>query len=1127
MKTTRLLHCCAAWGGELRRLFLVGLFAMLTLSAAAQGNAIKGKVVDTSGLPVIGANVVVLGTTNGANSDIDGNFALNNVTPNAKIEVSFVGYKTVEFVAVPSQTFFNVTLEEDSATLDEVVVVGYGVVKKSDVTGALTRVTSADIEERPVQNALQAMQGKAAGVVITTNSRPGELGDVRIRGNRSINASNDPLYVVDGIPLADKSSMGDINPNDIESMEVLKDASATAIYGSRGANGVVLITTKRGTKGKTSVSYNGSFSFSRINSMTDWMNAGEYIDWRMQSMINANNYPGEYGTAPDPTVIANIFDLNNAPEARANYERAWTRNGDGTFAMRAATPEEIAKGYAAQVPIYNPDAIETTDWMKAVTRTGFTQNHQVSMTAGTEISNIYVSFAYLNQKAGLVDQDYKRYTANVNGELTPVKWMTVGMGINASHSVQNYGAINTGSGSNSGSKDIYSAATSMMPFYPAYDDNGDPIKWTLQPNNIKDDPVWNIGKGINETRVYSAMLSSHIDLDFGKMWQPLEGLKWRTNFGAQFRNNHAGQFYGPDYHSLYGSGDWPSTAYNNQSTRISWTLENMIFYNRTFGDHTLGLTLVQAAEQYQSDGMSYRAREVTFPTSLWYGLSSSDTSQNGIGSSYSKQTRASYMARVNYNFKDRYLLTVTGRWDGASVLAVGNKWDFFPSAALAWKINEESFLRDVRWMDQLKLRVGYGVTGNAAVSPYQTSGTMTDHAAGKFFGVGAVSTATKGAKANVLPNAELGWEKTASTNVGLDFGFFGNRINGSIEYYEARTRDLILDRAIPVITGYTTIRSNIGKTANRGFELTLSTVNVKTQDFTWSTDFSLATNKGWIVELASGAEDDTANGWFINRPIDNIWNYKYDRLWQNTDADLRMMAIYKANGISMMPGQAMIVDQAFNERPGGGEGTKSVDITWVDTNGVEHTETVSYEENGFGVINDDDKKHIGQWSPKVTGGITTNFSYKNWELSAFFYLRFSNTYFGTLQTLGRRVEKDVWSPENPNGQFPVNASGGIYTGTTSYANYMNYSSGSMVALRNISLSYTLPDRWLRKAGISKCQIYGQILNPFIWGNMTNYGINPDDITGWSTMNSQGVLTGGQTNNTMLTRHYVLGLRLSF
>ena len=645
--------------------------------------------------------MVVKGTTNGTITDFDGKFTLQNVPDNGTIQVSFVGYKTVD-IQVKGQSTVKVILEEDTETLDEVVVVGYGVVKKSDVTGALTKVSEKQIKERPVQNALQAMQGKAPGVDITTNSRPGELGDVRIRGNRSITADNDPLYVIDGIPMV-AGSIADINPNDVESMEILKDASATAIYGSRGANGVVLITTKKGKVGKVSINYDGTVTFSKIHSMTDWMDSGELIDWKRQAYINTGAYSGTYGNAPDPNIDGDLLfsdnggGVSNYPYLNQYFQKAWEYNADGSYKMRPATDyEKEVLGYADQVPVYNSANIPTTPWTDYVTRTAITHNHQISLSAGSEKSNLYISLAYLDQESPMKDQDFKRYTANINGEIQATNFLKVGMGMNASHSIKNYGIINNTS--NSTYKDSYGYAVAKMPFAPAYDEEGKPLNVDGGPSQYN--PMLDVYQATNETRYYSVMFNSYGEIDFGKIWSPVEGLKWRTNLGTQYRNSRYGSYYGNDFsnplkHSAYAA----NTAFNQQGQNLSWTLENLIYYNKIFKNiHSVGLTLMQSAEYSRAEGLEVRAYNCTFPTALWYSVGNSDLTMDSPGSSFSEQKRASYMARMNYGLMDKYLLTVTGRWDGASMLAVGNKWDFFPSAALAWKMNEENFMKDVKWI---------------------------------------------------------------------------------------------------------------------------------------------------------------------------------------------------------------------------------------------------------------------------------------------------------------------------------------------------------------------------------------------------------------------------------------------
>ena len=861
---------------KFQRLFFVALLSVLAVGAFAQSKTVSGTVLDKTGESVIGASVVVKGTTNGTITDFDGKFTLTNVPESGTIEISFVGYKTVN-VAVKGQSTIKVILEEDTETLEEVVVVGYGVQKKSDVTGALTQVSSKTIRERPVQNALQAMQGKAAGVQITSNNRPGELGDVRIRGSRSLNASNDPLYVIDGIPMS-VGSMADVNPNDIESMEILKDASATAIYGSRGANGVILITTKKGKTGKVTINYDGTVSFSKIHSMTDWMNSGELIDWNRQANVNAGAYTGKYGNAPDPDIDGDAYfgGVSQYPYLRPVFNAAFQFNADGTPVLRDATQyEKEVLGYADRVPVYNSANIPTTPWTDYVTRTSLTHNHQISLSAGTEKSKLYMSLAYLDQESPMKDQDYKRYTVNMNGEIQATEFLKVGMGINASHSIKNYGIVSNFS--NTTAKDSYGLATSLMPYAPAFDENGKILSPDDGPS--RHNVLLNIDEALNETRYYGFMLSSFAELDFGKIWTPLEGVKWRTNFGTQYRNSREGSYYGDKFTNPLGyASTEPNVAYNNHNQKLAWTLENMIFYNKTFNKiHTVGLTLMQSAEYYRTEGLDARAYESKFPTALWYSIGDSNKAKLGAGSSFNEQQRASYMARLNYNLMDRYLLTVTGRWDGASMLAAGNKWDFFPSAALAWKMNEENFMKNIGWLNSLKLRVGYGVTGNASINSYQTAGSMVSQWANKPFGQGGITTNTTGAKASVLPNRNLGWEKTASTNFGVDFGFLNNRITGSVEYYIANTSDLLLNRSIPLMTGYTQILTNVGKTQNKGLEITLSTTNIQTEDFTWKTDFTFSTNRSKIVELADGKVDDPTNGWFIGKPMDEIWTYKYDR----------------------------------------------------------------------------------------------------------------------------------------------------------------------------------------------------------------------------------------------------------
>ncbi len=1105
--------------GKLPRFLCVALISLVATFSFAQVRDISGIVVDQIGEPIIGANVLVEGTMNGTITDIDGNFSLLSVDDNAKLQISFIGY-IAQSINVAGKSSFRIVLAEDSKALDEVIVIGYGTAKRSDVTGALTRVTDKQIQERPVQNALQAMQGKAAGVDITGANRPGEVGEIRIRGNRSINASNEPLYVIDGIPMisgntsADtpiSGNMADINPNDIASIEILKDASATAIYGSRGANGVILITTKQGQSGKVSVNYDGSQTFTRIHSLTNWMGSGELLDWERSAYLNAGTYGGRYGNAPDPERDFALF-MDSQSYMQRILRTAYEYNADGSIKLRAATDAERAMGYADQVPVYNADNLFDQNWTDLVTRTGITSNHQLSLSAGTDKAKIYISAAYLNQKSPSVDQSYERYTAFINGEVTPSTWLKLGMSMNASHAIQDYGMIYNGN-SNTGNKDSYSQALGLLPYAPAYDEDGNILN-TNRLGPSADNVLLNIKEGVNENRNYGFFNSSFAEISFTP-W-----LKYRVNFGAQFRSQRNGNYHGPDYTNPIGSKPVASEAnvgYYNQRTDFSWVVENLVFFNKTFAEkHSVGATLLQSAQKSRYETINIRAREITFPSSLWYALDQNgEGTAYGYGTSLSETAMASYMGRLNYTLMDRYLVTLTGRWDGASVLAPGNKWDFFPSMALAWKMEEENFLRDVNWLDQLKIRAGYGVTGNSAVGAYSTTGTIRSR--GVVFG--SKDGYTTGYKSNLMPNYDLGWEKTAQTNVGIDFSFLRNRIFGSIEYYVANTSDLLMDKSIPSIVGYSKVQANVGKTQNKGFELTLSTVNINKRDFRWQTDFSFSTNKEKIVELAGGKQDDLANEWFIGQPIHVYRDWKYDRIWTNSAEDIRLMQIYKAfGGITAEAGQVKVVDQqpmieVEPNTPGAISATlDSGEVVWL-------------MDNGFGKIDDDDKVILGNPRPKWVGGITNTFNYKNWELNFYIYIRAGSMYPGAMQTYGRRVEKDIWSETNQNASYPRPTQSSI----TSYNRSRTYASGTMVAVRNIALSYNVPPAFLSKYKINSASVYAQVLNPFMFGGeIVKLGINPDDTTGWGKYkDSNGNYLQGQSNNTSIYRSFVVGLRLGF
>jgi TonB-linked SusC/RagA family outer membrane protein len=1079
-----------------KNIFFAALLS-IPVCSMAQAPRVDGIVKDVSGQPLAGVSIQIKGANEASTSKRDGTFSIA-LRPAASILIfSYVGMATQE---VPIKNGLTVIMVPEEKSLQTIVVVGYGTQRKSDVTGALTSISAKTLEERPVTNALQAVQGKAAGVNVFTNIKPGETPNVRIRGNRSITASNDPLYVVDGIPIVSalgvtSFSLNDINPNDIASMEILKDASATAIYGSRGANGVILITTKKGTRGKVSLSYNATVSLDRYKSLTDWMDGSQWIDRWREALINGRNYQtttnADLNVAPDSwypdpfldrTKMALAADLTALKSVWSGYE--WQEYGV-TPKMRATTPAEQALGWPAQVPVYNAKNIRSFNWQDAATRQGITQNHQIALSTGSEASRLYISLGYNNQQGVQRDQDFKRFNVNVNGEITATKWLTLGVSMIGSLSRQNYG-ISTNSG-NTGSKDLYSRSIDQFPYALPRDSSGSFIRNPGGNLNIWN-PLIDIDQSLNERRTASVLSNIFTEVKLAK------GLRYRLNFGAQMRNYRTGAWTGPLATSHLNAV--PNTAGYTREENFSWVAENLLYYDKTFSkNHLLGITLLQSAQQSRRENTAINVAGNISPSSLWYDLGSNSQGRpQGYSTGFTANALASFMGRVNYTFMNKYLLTASARYDGASVLAEGNKWELFPSFALAWKMQEEGFLKNVTWIRELKPRIGYGVTGNSSVPPYNTSGPLSRNP--YVFG----NTPAIGYLPQLARNPDLGWEKTAQWNAGADFSLFNSRISGAIELYQAHTSNLLLIRALNTISGYAEKYENVGKTRNRGIEITLSTVNIEKKNFSWSTDINFASNKEEIVELLNGKQDILASRLFIGQPTSVFYHYDNAGIWQDTKDDLAEMAKFNANGHKFYPGTIRVKDQNHDYR-----------------------------------INADDYVVRGANRPKWSGGITNTFRYKNWLLSSFAYARIGQTYFGGYpnsyggNTPNGRVEKDVWSFSNKGGKWPIALNGAQ---VDNFTPAMQFNDGSFVTIRNISLTYDMPASWLKRITVKSLQLNAQVLNPFIFGGeVVKWGINPDDDTNWesaSQANSNSTAPlGGTNNNTILPQSFVLGLRASF
>ena len=999
--------------GVTRAMGIVALLMCCNVVMAQNASiTVSGRVLDNNGQPVIGAAVVEQGTTNGVVTDIDGNYTIK-VPSSASLEVSFIGYSS-SVEAVNGRTSIAFTLEDEFTELDELVVVGYGVQKKSDVTGALTRVDAEVLNSRPVSNAFEALQGKAAGVDITSNQRPGEMGDIRIRGNRSLNASNSPLYVVDGVPLS-SGGIEALNPRDIESIDILKDASSTAIYGSRGANGVVLITTNRGKAGAMTLNYSGSLTIEKLVDKSPAMSASDYITWRRWAYYNSNT-ENPRGDQPDLEKDKAYFSGDEA--AWANIEKGWAGGK------------------------WDPSKVTDTDWTGFVTQNGITHEHTLRASGGTENIQGSFSFGYLKNEGTQKGQEFERFNLSMSVDIQAKPWMKIGGSINASHAGQDYGYSRTGQSSNSGPVDLYSAAKAILRYTVPYDEDGEIISMpggsTTNTYTVIDE--WK--KSIEERKIYRVLGSIYAQVDFGKIWEPLDGLTYKFAFGPDFRHYRRGLFIDATSAVKMGSAN---QANWNTDRRFSWTLDNMLMYNKKFGNHTLGVTFVQSASKYNSENASMSEKNVFIPSYLWNNMGDIDIYDSekygaGMGTGKSENQMSSYLGRVNYSFMDKYLLTVSGRYDGASVLAEGNKWSFFPSMALGWRMDQEEFMAGLDWLEQFKVRFGVGTTGNSSVGAYGTLGKISNYWMPFSTGNEKIFVTNEpyySNSQNEMPNKDLGWEKTTQFNYGIDYSFIGGRIGGTLDIYTSRTTDLLMKRSISSLTGYPNIMSNIGETKNFGIELTINAVPLRIGDFQWTSDLNFAFQKDEIVELAYGKEDDLSNGWFIGESIAVHYGFENDGIWQESDA--AVMAKFNENGSKFEAGMVRPKDQ-----------------------------------NGDFVIDDKDRTIIGNKNPNLTAGWTNTFSWKGLELTIALDGRFgymiSTGGEGQLGMYQQR-EIDYWTPENTGAEWqkPIyNQSGG-----DPYASLLGYLDASFIKLRNLSLGYNFSKDICKKIGIESAKAYVQ------------------------------------------------------
>ncbi|WP_228780128.1 SusC/RagA family TonB-linked outer membrane protein [Aquiflexum lacus] len=975
---------------------------------------ITGKVELTNGEPLPGASILVEGTSIGTVTNLEGEYQFT-VPDDAVLIFSFIGYESQKIV-VGNRTIINVVMVEDAASLEEVVVVGYGTLRKKDITGAVTSVSGSRLMEVPALNAVQSLQGMAPGVDIAMPSHsPGAAPSIRIRGNRSFAASNEPLLVVDGIPLL--GNLNSINSMDIESMEILKDASATAIYGSRGANGVILITTKRGKEGVSQFSYNSYYGIQRELNRPNVMNGAEFAEFRREARRAIGRYPSD---VPNQDLDREMF-----------------------FVADPGVIESVMMGYD-ESGSYNPNNVRSFNWFDDVTRTGVMQDHQLSFQGGNQKTQVSVSGGYFENKGVVEGFDYNRFTARLTIDHQVNKILKVGGTMASAYNVRN----ETGN--------LYSAGAAANPLAPIFDEEGFPILFPAGDNTISN-PINLRDNQFIENRL------NHFFGTFYTEVQIFDGLKYRVNVGPDFRTNRRGAFTGPPARS--GA---PSTADYSTDQRFHYIFDNLLYFDKIIADvHKINATFLYSIEEDRFERVNASVLDLPYDSQLWYNLGTGNNITS-LGSRFERWALNSYMGRFNYTFKGKYIFTFTGRYDGSSRLAEGRKFNFFPSIALGWNIIDEPFMANSGRVSELKIRTSAGNTGNTAVSPYSTLGSLSRTV------YSTNDNPAFGFQPNLLFNPLLGWENTFQYNIGIDFGFFENKIQGSVELYQQNTTDLILSRQLPAASGFTQITQNVGSTRNTGIEASLSAEIISSpKSFNWNMDLVFFSNKEEIIELAQGKVDDVGSRWFIGQPINTFFDFRFDGIWQNTEADLEQIDIFNATGSSFAPGEIRVADT-----------------------------------NGDGVINADDRVILGSTVPRWSGSITNRFNYRGFDLSFMVFARIGQMLSdaNAIQYEGRRnwLNVNYWTPDNPSNEFPRPRDG---RQVPLFAQALNYQDGSFVRVRQITLGYNLPPNLLNTLKMSQCRVYLSAQNPFLFTSDDFRGIDPEGATGLSIPSVKTYMVG--------------------
>jgi TonB-linked SusC/RagA family outer membrane protein len=1012
----------------MRKILLIVFAMFLVVALHAQSRQIKGRISADNGDALVGASVKVKGSMQGASTNADGLFSLTIPPGKVTLVVSYVGY-TEQEVTINNQSEIAVQLHPAAQAMNEVVVVGYGTQTKKAVTGSVASVNYDKFKDRSFSNVSQALAGEVAGVNITqAQGAPGSLPIIRIRGISSITAGTNPLMVVDGVPLED-FNLNMINPQDIESIEVLKDASSAAIYGSRGANGVIIVTTKVGKVGKSTVSATYEYGTQKVARKIAMMDAQQWIQYYIDAHNNAWVDLGGGRQASDPNSVR-----------PSNYK----------------IPDEF---------ITNPGQFgKGTDWQDVMFRVAPSQNAQVSVSGGTEKTRFLFSTAYLKQDAILDNNYYNRLTIRSNIRHKISDYVNVGLNLGIT-------GIYDRTDGTQGKSDVVSLGLQSDPIFPVYNENGnlgyrDPNSTWNRFISYGDLNLWHpysLTRFIDKlNKTFNTLGTGFLEYSF------LRDFRFKTSVSANLMNNkydsyrYKNQGYG--YSSLLNSAANTSSAF-----MLNWLTENTINYDKHFGKHTVNVLAGYTAQKQRDE--SSAAGAAGFANDLVQTLNAG-TSYNGVTSFATEWSMISYLARVNYNFSNKYFLSAAIRRDGSSRFGQDRRWGYFPSVSAGWVLSDEKFLQDVRYVNFLKARVSYGQSGNNQIPNYGAISLLGASNANYASG----STLLNGQSITTISNDLLGWEKTRQFNIGFDARLFNNRISLSADFYNSITQDMLLYVPVPDITGFSTQLTNIGKMRNRGVELTLNSKNITRGSFNWTTDLNFSLNRNKVLQLGPGNAPIMYTDYLVNvrtevgQPISNFYGYVFDGVFKN-QAEIDKMP----HDASTHPGDPIVRD-------------------------VNHD----------GKITEDDRTILGNYQPDFMAGMTNTFSYKGFELSVFLQGSYGGEivnqnvrYLGWWNN-GRNMYAGVanrWRSESDPGDGKHFRATLANTGLESQFSSYWVEDASFTRIKNIRIGYALPSRWLARTPFKNTRLYINAENVYLFSKYLGY--DPENTTYTATSYSAG------------------------